>query len=278
MRILPRNMCRPLSKADQQCPQSRMRMVSILVGMSMLVPVLQSQDGLDLPEQDAFFAAVLENMADSYRVQNEYAYKERRTELHTNPFGRLGTGENLLYEVIPLADGNGYTRRLLERGGEVVEDAEIEREERRPREPRRRSSTEDVWSVLDFKLARRDTFDGRPAVVVTFAPRQGAKATTRRGRLARAFSGEVWVDEEAKEVRHVEATSVETISYGWGVLARLGTGTVATLEREPIGGGIWMPTSVRLTGSGRAMFWLRRLTINYRIEWLEYRRLTDIPR
>ena len=217
-----RRQLRHLSKMDQQCPQLPMRMLFILVGVSMLVPVLQSQDGLDLPEQDVFFAAVLENLADSTRVQNEYAYKERRTELHTNPFGRLGTGGNLLYEVIPLADGNGYTRRLLQRGGEVVEDAEVEREKRRPRqEPRRRSSTEDVWSVLDFKLDRRDTFDDRPAVVVTFAPRPGAMATTRQGRLARAFSGEVWIDEEAREVRHVRS------DFGRDDFVRLGCARAA---------------------------------------------------
>ena len=241
----------------------------------MAVVVLWSQDGLDLPDPDSFAAAVRKNMADSNRVQNEYAYKERRTELYTNPFWRLGTGEDLLYEVIPLAEGNGYTRQLLERGGKVVEDAEVERVPRQ--KPRPRSWVEDVWSVLDFELARLEIFEGRPAVVVTFTPRQGAEATTRHGRLARAFSGEVWIDEEAKEVRQVEATSVKTISYGWGVLVRLGKGTVATLEREPVGGGVWMPTSARLTGSGRAMFWLRRLTVDYEIEWFEYRRLADIP-
>ena len=240
--------------------------------------VLRSQDGLDLPDPDSFFAATRANLEYSNRVQDEYAYKERLTELHTNPFGRIGTGEDLLYEVIPLAEDHGYTRRLLERGGKVVEDAEIERVERPPpQESRRRSSMEDVLSVFDFELARREIFDGRSTVVVTFMPRQGAGATTRQGRLARAFGGEVWIDEEAREVRHIEATSVETISYGWGVLARLGKGTVATLERQPVGGGVWMVTSVRLTGSGRALFWLRPLAVDYEIEWFEYRRLANTP-
>ena len=244
--------------------------------------VLRSQDGLPaLPDPDVFFAATQQNLLASGRVQYEFAYKERRTELHTNPFGRLGTGDDLLYEVFPLTEGTGYTRRLIERAGEVVEDAEVERVERRPREqrgareePRRRSSTEDVLAVLDFEMVRREVFDGRPAIVIRFAPKRGAEATTRQGRVARAFSGEVWVDEEAREVRHVEATSVDTVSYGWGVLARLGRGAVATLEREPVEGAVWMPTSVRLTGSGRALLWIRRLTIDYEIAWFDYRRKT----
>ena len=262
-----------------------MRSISpLLTGVLMLAAavVLRSQDGLPaLPDPDVFFAATQQNLLASGRVQYEFAYKERRTELHTNPFGRLGTGDDLLYEVFPLTEGTGYTRRLIERAGEVVEDAEVERVERRPREqrgareePRRRSSTEDVLAVLDFEMVRREVFDGRPAIVIRFAPKRGAEATTRQGRVARAFSGEVWVDEEAREVRHVEATSVDTVSYGWGVLARLGRGAVATLEREPVEGAVWMPTSVRLTGSGRALLWIRRLTIDYEIAWFDYRRKT----
>ena len=117
-----------------------MRSISpLLTGVLMLAAavVLRSQDGLPaLPDPDVFFAATQQNLLASGRVQYEFAYKERRTELHTNPFGRLGTGDDLLYEVFPLTEGTGYTRRLIERAGEVVEDAEVERVERRPREQR----------------------------------------------------------------------------------------------------------------------------------------------
>jgi len=54
-----------------------------------------------LPAEEPFFNAVRENMARASREQVRYAYKERRTELHTNPFGRLGTGDVLLYDVMP---------------------------------------------------------------------------------------------------------------------------------------------------------------------------------
>jgi hypothetical protein len=78
------------------------------------VSVLEAQRTSPLPDEQAFLAATRENLARSNRVQDEYAYKERRTELHTNPFGRLGTGDDLLFEVTPLSDGaTGFTRRLV---------------------------------------------------------------------------------------------------------------------------------------------------------------------
>ena len=36
-----------------------------------------------LPDQESFFNAVRENLARATREQHRYAYKERRTELHT---------------------------------------------------------------------------------------------------------------------------------------------------------------------------------------------------
>src|SRR5688572_26616202 len=58
-----------------------------------------------LPDEDALFRDARENIARATRLQSGYAYKERRTELHMNPFGRLGTGGTLLYDVTPTEDG-----------------------------------------------------------------------------------------------------------------------------------------------------------------------------
>jgi len=73
-----------------------------------------------LPDEDALFRDARENIARATRLQSGYAYKERRTELHMNPFGRLGTGGTLLYDVTPTEDGAVTMRTLLERDGKAV--------------------------------------------------------------------------------------------------------------------------------------------------------------
>src|SRR3712207_1755458 len=82
-----------------------------LSSASALLPAFQRP----LPDEEPFFAAARENLARSTRAQNRYAYKERRAELHMNPFGRLGTGGIRVYEVTPEPDGSAVTRRLIER-------------------------------------------------------------------------------------------------------------------------------------------------------------------
>src|SRR5688572_26457356 len=157
-----------------------------------------------LPEEQPFFAEARKNLARSNQVQYRYAYKERRTELHMNPFGRLGTGEVRLYEVTPGSHDREYFRRLLERAGTPVAAGAPERQERRPTTGR---SLEDVMATLRFSIARREMVNGRDAIVVQFEPRPEANPQTRQGNIAKVLKGSIWVDEAAREVVRAEATA-----------------------------------------------------------------------
>lgn len=224
-----------------------------------------------LPDEEAFFDAVRENMARATREQHRYAYKERRTELHTNPFGRLGTDGIVVYDVTPGPEPNITFRRLLEKNGKPVPNSKPERQERRVRRAGR-SIVDDTVNVLHFAIDRRETVKGRNAIVVRFEPKRGAEAETREGKMAQAFSGFIWVDETAREVMRVEATAGDDLSYGLGLLARVRKGSKVTLVRERIDDHIWLPTSITFKGDGRALFALRKLHIDFSVEWFDYRK------
>jgi hypothetical protein len=114
--------------------------------------------------------------------------------------------------------------------------------------------------------------DGRGVVVVTFEPRPDARPETREGRLARVFRGTILVDEQAREVVRVDATAIDDISFGFGLVARLNEGSTVTLLREPVDESTWLPTSLRFHGDGRALLF-RRLRVNHVIEWFDYRKV-----
>ena len=226
-----------------------------------------------LPDQHALFVATRNNLARAEREQRFFAYKERRTEIRTNPFGRLGTGPLRVYDVAPIADGPGFTRRLIERDGKPVADAEPERFGTRGGTRRAgRSRLDDALDALDFKLARRETVGGRALIVVAFTPRADAKPETRAGRLARSFSGNLWVDEDLHEIVRAEATAIEDIAYGYGLVARLNKGTRVSVARQQVEPDLWLPVSVRFQGQGRALM-IRKLVIDFSTEWFDYRRV-----
>ena len=243
-----------------------------LIGIALASGVLYAgaaQDGRPLPDPDAFYAEVQKNLARSNEVQYKYSYKERRTELHMNPFGRLGTGEVRVYEVTPGPSDRVYFRRLLEREGKPVPDGKPERQERRPTTGR---SLNDVVTTLRFTIAGRQRIDGRDTIIVRFEPRPGANPQTRQGSIAKVLKGTIWVDEAALEVIRAEATAIDDVSFGGGFIARLNEGAHVTLTRKRIEDDVWLPTGIQMKGNGRALLAIRRMNIDFFIEWFDYRK------
>jgi hypothetical protein len=276
----------------------------------------QAAAGVSPVVAEGFFDEVRERLAEADRLDDAYFYRERRTEIHTNPFGRLGTGDVSVYEVYPSTVRGLTYRRLVEENGVPVPATELaeqdreyheraaevraeraeeaaaqaretleERAERERREAvefeeareRAREQIDDVVNAMQFAVVGREVFEGRPAILVTFGPASDADPETRRGDMARKFEGRAWIDEEAREVVYVEATSVDSISFGLGLAARISDGAEATLRRTRVADGVWMPTRITLTGRGRAMLFLRGLTINYEVEWADYQPIERVP-
>jgi hypothetical protein len=231
--------------------------------------LLRAQDTAPLPDPQPFLDAVRRNLTRSQEDQKLFGYKERRTNVNLNPFGRLGTNGTRLIEVTPTRDG-AQLRRVLERDGVPVPDSQPNRRESQM--PQGGSVVQDVASVLDVAISHREMLEGRPAIVVRFKARPDAKPRTREGRIARAFTGLIWVDESAHEVRRIEATAIDDITFGYGMLARVNEGSVVQVERRLAEGDAWLPTSMRFKGEGRALLF-RKLVIDFAVEWFDYRRV-----
>lgn len=262
-------------------------------------PAVRAQER-PLPDAEALFTVVRENLIRAERETHLYTYKERRTDIHTNPFGRLGTGGISLFEVYPSPMRRMTYRRLIEKDGIRIPTDQVAEQDRRYRarvaevqnetaarspadqrvveaeaqraRERRQRRMGDVVDTLTFKMKGRLTYKGVPAIAITFTPKPDATPSTRQGRIAQKFTGTIYVNERASEVMSVEATSTDDISYGYGIVAKLGAGTSVTLRREPVAGNLWMPTRLTMKGQGRALV-VRRLVIDFAIDWFDYERL-----
>jgi hypothetical protein len=247
-------------------------LASRLAVATLLLQSAPAKDVRPFPEPDVFFEAVRANLARSQDDQRRFAYKERRTELNLNPFGRLGTGGVRVTEVTPIEGGSAVTIRVIERDGKPVTDSDPVRRPMRM-SGRGRRVVDDVASTLDVSINRRDHFAGRDAIVAVFKARRDAKPQTREGRIARDFAGEIWIDEQTREVFRIDAKAVDDVAFGYGgVLARLNEGATVTLRRELVQENLWLPVSMRFNGEGRALL-LRKLTIDFAVDWFDYRRV-----
>ena len=266
---------------------------SVLVACVALT-VQSAGQTVDLPDRQTFLRETRESLARSQQLWHRYAYKERRTDLHLNPFGRMGTGDTRVLEVRPSPNPQLTYRRVIERNGVPVSQRELDRQDadyrariarlerayagsdsaRREQDEllaRRRAQMiiDDVLNTLQFDLVRRERRDGRPAIVVAFSASPKARPMTREGRIAKAFKGHVWVDEASHEVTYLSGVATHDVSFG-GIIAKIYEGTEAIVDRREIEPGVWMPSRVSLKGTVRALF--RKAQFDYLIEWFDYRR------
>jgi hypothetical protein len=278
------------------------RAAACVLALAIVAPsAADGQHDKPLPVPDALYRTVRENLLKAESVAHLYAFKERRTEVHTNPFGKIGTGGTQLFAVYPSPVRQLTYRRLIERNAMPVPAAELTEQDQRyrrrvaevrqamatathaeqqtrlandaSRRERRQRRVEDIVDVLQFTIQGRTVRNGVPAIIIGFTPKPGAKPVTREGRTAVNFQGTVWVDEAASEVMGVEATSIDDISFGLGIVARVGEGAKATMTRKVVADGVWMPTRMTLEGRGRAAL-IRTLVIDFSVDWFDYRRLS----
>ena len=273
-----------------------LRTVAVMAGVWTVLATHGAGQALELPDRETFFREARETLARSQQLWHRYAYTERRTEIHMNPFGRVGMGDTLVLEVRPSANPQLTHRRVIQRNGMTVSKADLDRQEAQYRarvarverdagdadavarrehddaQARRRAQViiDDVLNTLRFDLVRREMRDGRPAIVVSFSGKPGAKPATRQGRLASVFNGHVWVDESSREVTYVRGRATSDVAFG-GFIAKIYEGTEVVIDRQEIEPGVWMPTQLSLKGEVRALF--RKAHIDHLIEWSDYRRL-----
>jgi hypothetical protein len=266
------------------------RLAIVMLASTVLAGAGQAPD---LPPRDAFLREVREALTRSQESWHRYAYKERRTDLHLNPFGRMGTGDTKVFEVWPSPNPKLTRRRMIEVNGVAVSRQELDRqdaehaarirssngdppdasEQRRNDDllARRRAQmlVDDVVGTLQFEIARREFRNSRPAIVISFAARPDARPVTRQGRLAKVFRGDIWVDEVSREVTDVRAVAMDDVAFGGGFVAKVYQGMESVIERHEIEPGVWMPTRLTLRGGVRAIF--RKAQIDYSVEWFDYR-------
>jgi hypothetical protein len=83
--------------------------------------------------------------------------------------------------------------------------------------------------------------DGHDTIVVSLTPQRDAKPQTRAGQIARNFSGRAWLSETDYELVRVDLEAIDTVSFGFGLLARIHKGSHASFQRRKVNDEAWLP-------------------------------------
>ena len=209
--------------------------------------------------------------------------------------GQVTEERRVEWEVIPI-DGRSFMRRRTIDGQPLSGEALTEENERAAafREELRRQRegevepedepeeneneiviNEELFARFDFTLESEEQLRNRPSYRIAFAPREGSlPARGRIDRMINKVSGRIWIDRETFEFARLEYELMDTVRFGWGVLATLHVFR-GSIDRGPALPGFWRSLQEEFYADIRILF--RRSRIARISQWRDFERTQESP-
>ena len=184
---------------------------------------------------------------------NHYAYEKRSVTAELDDDDRVIKSTEKLYQV-KLIGGLPFTRLVKVQGRELTA-KELEKQNERETAFRQRVTRVDIQKKaknkeglatpelvnrFEFQVTKREIIEGRPTLIVTFAPRAGASEKSLEDKVFQHVFGTLWVDEEEAELTKLDASVRGPVSLGlFGAVGSLNK-FQATIERSRMPDGVWV--------------------------------------
>ncbi len=244
--------------------------------LRVTAPVAQERP---LPDQERFLGDVRKRLQTDSSLQSSYIYMERRREQKLDGRGRVKQESVKVFESYPGLPGEDRWVRLISENGQPRAASDLEKEMRdrqkkaeawareataHPVKQQARQQREyatdrrefdaildDLSLVYDIRMERRETLHEHETIVFSLTPRPNARPRTREGSQMRKFTVRAWVSESDRELVRVDAEAIDTLSMGFGLLARLHKGATLSFVRTKVNDEVWLPARVTYSGSAR---------------------------
>lgn len=235
-----------------------------------------------LPDQETFLGEARARLQTNSSLQRSYIYVETRREQKLDSRGRVQQESVKVYENYPGLPGEGRWERLISENGRPRAASDLEKElrdrqkkaeavareateqpakqhaqqQREYAEQRRRFDevVEDLFRVYDIRMERRELVNGHETIAFSLSVRPDAKPRSREGSQMRNFAVRAWLSESDRELVRVDAEAIDTLSMGFGLLARLHKGAMLSFLRTKVNDEVWLPSRVSYSGSARVGF------------------------
>jgi len=271
----------------------------LLVVLLLLTLVVQDEPK-PLPELQTFLADFRRSLHTDDLLLSNYTYTEKRTSIQLDSNRKPKKTEVNIYQVFPgTCERPGYRRQTVKSGVALSEkelqkqDQEHQKQKASGGQPAQRGGPpfgrrtrdcdnrlkdeekilEDLFGLYDIRIVGREPIGGHPALLVTFKPRPNYKPQTRQGGIMKHVAGRAWVSEDDHQLVRLDAEVFETISIGFGVLAKLQKGTHILSERRKFNDEVWLPARTELLFGAR-LFMLKGFNLQQIVEYSDHQKFT----
>lgn len=241
-------------------------------------------------EARALMARVISNQHRDDKAMEEY---ERIERVYVRRRAQDSPVNDRTYRVVPT--GTGTIRIELEDSGRPV-DAEFYRKQLRdvaqalenatdPNNDHQKQDlakfvkrTRERAEIVDatrqaflFTFQARETRNDRTLIRLDLEPNPAFRPTSRNTSLFQHVRATIWIDEQAEQVKRIEAQVISDISFGGGLIGKVYRGGRFTMEQADIAPGVWLPTFYEYDFDGRRF--LFGFSLHQRTEANHYHRI-----
>jgi hypothetical protein len=235
------------------------------VSVCPAISIPQTNANKSLPDVRKLINEVQQHQKQVEKVREAYTYSSLQTVQDVDAKGNVTkteTSENEDFFV------NGHViERTVKKNGQPLSEHDQQKEtekitklvEKAEKTPPDQSlegqqvSISRVLDIMDVSSPRRDAYHGRPTIVFDFAGRKDAEAHGLAEEASKKLKGTIWIDEEDREVAHMEVTFDDNFHVAGGLVANVQKGSNFHFDQAPVDGGLWLPTGAEGMVSARVL-------------------------
>jgi len=158
--------------------------------------------------------------------------------------------------------------RLLTDPGAVKEKQKSQQED----DQRVRRMVQALSDAFLYTYAATESGKNGQIVVLNFKPNPNFDPPSRELQVYTGMAGTMRIAVPQDRIASLEATLVEDVNFGWGILGRLYKGGRFAIEQTEVGDGQWDLTSMSLNFAGRALLF-KHIDIQQHETTSDYRRV-----
>jgi hypothetical protein len=251
--------------------------LAVIPAWTAPVPV---QAASPLPDIPALLRSVEAHQAELDRAREEYTFRQQQQMTFYDKHGKVRRTEERVSNVF-FVHGHPI-ETLVSKNGKPLNAGDLKKEQdhatkealkyqNQPYGPDKDDVTVSrLLAIIRFSNPRRVIESGRPVIAVDFIGDPHAKTHGRNEDAVKKVRGTVWIDEDAREVKRMQAAFDEPLRIGFGLFATVSPGSNFSFEQALIRNEAWLPTKVDARFDGKAALFVGfHVDLNIRFDQYE---------
>lgn len=230
-------------------------------------PVSATLPETPLPDIPALLHSVEQHQVELDRAREEYTFRQQQQLTFYDKHGKQQRTEERVSNVFFV---HGHpVETLVSKNGKPLSAGDLKKEQDRAMKEalkyqsqaygqpdKDEVSVSRLLSITRFTNSRRIMEDGRPVIAVDFIGDPHAKTHGRNEDAVKKVRGTVWIDEQAREVKRMQASFDQPLRIGFGIFATVSPGSNFSFEQALVRNEAWLPTKVDGRFDGKAALFI----------------------